>query len=176
MIKMRQESGHMGWMYEDENINEVESNKFLTFMINEQHYGIAIENVIEIISMLPISAVPEFGQNAKGIINLRDKVIPVIDVRLCFHLPEKEYNDRTCIIITGIGGLDIGFIVDAVSEVVDISQTDIEEPPQLGTGYAHRFINGVAKKDNKMILLVDGQKLISEEALNAISAKQIANK
>lgn len=165
----------MDWMYEDENVNEVQSNKFLTFMINKQHYGIAIENVIEIISMLPISAVPEFGQNAKGIINLRNKVIPVIDVRLCFHLPEKEYSDRTCIIITGIEGLDIGFIVDEVSEVVDINQADIEEPPQLGTGYAHRFINGVAKKDNKMVLLVDGQRLVSEETLNVLSTSQAMN-
>lgn len=161
----------MGWMYEDENVTEVQSNKFLTFMIDKQYYGITIENVIEIISMLPISAVPEFGQNAKGIINLREKVIPVIDVRLCFHLPEKEYNDRTCIIITGIQGLDIGFIVDEVSEVVDINETDIEEPPQLGTGYAHRFINGVAKKDNKMVLLVDGQKLVGEETLNTLNTR-----
>lgn len=162
----------MGWMYEEEKVDEIQSNKFLTFMIDEQNYGIAIENVIEIISMLPISTVPEFGQNAKGIINLRSKVIPVVDVRLCFQLPEKEYNDRTCIIITGIDGLEIGFIVDEVREVIDIEQKDIEDPPQLGTGYAHRFINGVGKRDDRMILLLDGQKLVSEEALGILKEKQ----
>jgi purine-binding chemotaxis protein CheW len=162
----------MDWLQTEEVQENLEINQFLTFAVEGQSYGIAISDVVEIISLCPISKVPQFAGYAKGIINLRGKIIPVIDVRLRFILPEKEYDGRTCIIITNINELDIGFIVDEVQEVLDIDPADIEPAPKLTGSYAHRFIRGVGKRESKMILLLDSQKLLSEEELATLDVSQ----
>lgn len=159
-------------LYEEEKQEDVQSDKYLTFLVDSQSYGILIKDVVEIISILPISKVPEFADYAKGIINLRGKVIPVIDVRLRFKMPEKAYDSRTCIIIASINNLEVGFIVDNVQEVVDIQFDQIEEAPKIANGYAHRFISGVGKLDGKMILLLDSQRLLSEDELSVLNQGQ----
>lgn len=158
-------------IYDEDKVEEVLSDKYLTFLLDGQSYGIEIKDVVEIVSMQAISKVPEFAEYAKGIINLRGKVIPVIDVRLRFHLQEKEYDSRTCIIITNINDLEIGFIVDNVQEVIDLNQAQIEDAPQLANGVAHRFVSGVGKWGEKMVLLLDSQKLLKEEELNILSQR-----
>ncbi len=158
-------------IYDEEKVDEIQSDKYLTFLLDGQSYGIAIKDVVEIISMQPISKVPEFAEYAKGIINLRGKVIPVIDVRLRFGLLEKEYDSRTCIIITNITGVEIGFIVDNVQEVIDLEQGQIEESPSLSNGTAHRFVSGVGKWGDKMVLLLDSNKLLREEEVDVLSQR-----
>ncbi|MDR0434862.1 MAG: chemotaxis protein CheW [Gracilibacteraceae bacterium] len=166
----------MDWLQEAE-LREEETetalNQYLTFAVSEQFFGISISDVVEIISLCPIAQVPQFSGYAKGIINLRGRIIPVVDVRLRFHLPEKEYDGRTCIIITNINELDIGFIVDEVREVMDIDPADVEPAPKLTASYAHRFITGVGKRSDKMILLLDSQRLLNEEETAALDVTQM---
>src|SRR3972149_6846013 len=102
----------------EEDEDDIQENKFLTFLIGEEYYGVGIEYVIEIIRMIKITPMPEMFNFIKGVVNLRGKVIPVMDVRLRFGLKESEYDDRTCIIVVSIGELEIGLIVDTVSEVI----------------------------------------------------------
>lgn len=127
--------------------------KYLTFKLGEEEYGVQILKVREIIGLMDITKVPQMPGYVKGVINLRGKVIPVIDLRSKFGLPEVEYTDQTCIIVIDVGGM-VGTIVDSVQEVADISGGEIEPPPPLGSDVDSAFILGLAKsKDNVKILL-----------------------
>jgi purine-binding chemotaxis protein CheW len=129
------------------------SGKYLTFKLGEEEYGVQILKVREIIGLMDITKVPQMPVYVKGVINLRGKVIPVIDLRSKFSLPEIGYTDQTCIIVIDVGGM-VGTIVDSVQEVADISGADIEPPPPLGSDVDSEFILGLAKsKENVKILL-----------------------
>ena len=121
------------------------SKKYLTFLLNEQYYAFSIEQVIEIIEVQQVTVVPEFPHYVKGIINLRGKIIPIVDVRLRFNMEEKEYTTRTCIIVVNINGINIGYIVDTVSEVLDIPNEDVSAPPKVSTDDSTKFLTGVGK-------------------------------
>lgn len=114
----------------EENEDTLE-NKFLTFVINGEEYGIEIRHVTEIIGIQNITVVPDMPQYVKGVINLRGKVIPVMDVRLRFCMGARDYDERTCIIVIKIEGQSVGMIVDRVSEVLDIPKDNIEPPPEV---------------------------------------------
>jgi len=135
------------------------AGKYLTFSLASETYGIPILKVKEIIGMLPITSVPRVPNFVKGVINLRGKVLPVIDLRLKFGLEEIDYTERTCIIVVEIasdsGTLPTGAIVDAVSEVIAISDDDIEDRPEFGTTLETDFISGMAKKDGHIKILLD---------------------
>jgi purine-binding chemotaxis protein CheW len=111
--------------------------KYLTFSLADEEYGIGILKIKEIIGMLPITSVPQTPEFVKGVINLRGKVIPVMDLRLRFGMPPIDYSERTCIIVVEIAGhtgtVQIGIVVDAVSEVLNIKGEDIEQTPTFGT-------------------------------------------
>jgi purine-binding chemotaxis protein CheW len=139
------------------------SMKYLTFRIGDQFYGISIENVISIVQVEAATPLPELPYYAKGIINLRGRVVPLIDVNLRFGRPEPEYNDRTCIIIIDIGGVHVGFIVEAVEEVKDVEESQISQPPRFTGGMENRFVTGVYKAKDRMILLLDSRLLFSDE-------------
>jgi purine-binding chemotaxis protein CheW len=139
------------------------SMKYLTFRIGDQFYGISIENVISIVQVEAATPLPELPYYAKGIINLRGRVVPLIDVNLRFGRPEPEYNDRTCIIIIDIGGVHVGFIVEAVEEVKDVEESQISQPPRFTGGMENRFVTGVYKAKDRMILLLDSKLLFSDE-------------
>lgn len=136
-------------------------DRFLTFALGSENYGIEIRYVTEIIGIQPISEVPELPEYIKGIINLRGKIIPVMDVRLRFKKQFREYNDRTCIIIVEVLNTCIGLIVDGVSEVISIPESEIVEPPDLNRG-GSRYIKGIGKAGNEVKLLLDCEKLLSE--------------
>jgi purine-binding chemotaxis protein CheW len=135
--------------------------KYLTFSLAGEEYGIGILKIREIIGMMPITSVPETPQFAKGVINLRGKVIPVIDLRLRFGMPAVDYTERTCIIVVEIAGetgaIPIGIVVDAVSEVLNIKSEDIEDAPNFGTNLNTAYILGMAKvgKGVKLLLAID---------------------
>ncbi len=136
-------------------------DRFLTFALGSENYGIEIRYVTEIIGIQPISEVPELPEYIKGIINLRGKIIPVMDVRLRFKKQFREYNDRTCIIIVEVLNTCIGLIVDGVSEVISIPESEIVEPPDLNRG-GSRYIKGIGKAGSEVKLLLDCEKLLSE--------------
>ena len=141
---------------------DTQHGKFLTFQLGNEVYGIEIRYVTEIIRIQQITYVPEVPKYVKGIINLRGKVIPVIDVRLKFGKPPVDYDDRTCIIVIDINDTQIGLIVDCVSEVLNISDDNIVPPPSYKTGFQNKYIKGIGKVGNAVKLLLDCEKIISE--------------
>ena len=137
--------------------------KYLTFMLGDEEFGVNIGFVTEIIGIQAITFVPDLPVFVKGIINLRGQIIPVIDVRLRFQKPEVDYNERTCIIVLHIKDLPIGFIVDSVAEVDQIPYENIIPPPSVRHSYHQQYISGIGKVQEKIILIMDCDKLISED-------------
>ncbi len=152
---------------------EAKIEKYLTFTLGEEEYGVEILKVREIIGLMDITPVPHTPEFIKGVINLRGKVIPVIDLRLKFGLEPREYDERTCIIVvevsTQTGPVLMGIIVDNVSEVLNISTTDIEPPPRFGTQVDTRFILGMAKAKGKVKILLDIDKVLTQEEIGAVA-------
>ncbi|MEG0614976.1 MAG: chemotaxis protein CheW [Oscillospiraceae bacterium] len=146
--------------------------KYLTFWTDKQLFGIPISHVVQIVGMQKITQIPEFPDYTKGIINLRGAIIPVIDIRLRLHKPETEYNERTCIIVTDINNINVGFIVDEVDAVTVIADDQISPPPKMSSG-TDGFINGVGKLESKVVLLMDASKIVSDEQLNVLSTVSI---
>lgn len=147
---------------------DTQKEKYLTFLLDNESYGISINNVIEIIGIQPITSVPELPDYIKGIINLRGKIIPVMDVRLRFKKEFREYNDRTCIIVVDMDELSIGLIVDSVSEVLVISDQDIIPPPNLNN-VNNRYIKGIGKVGKEVKLILDCNKLIGDEEIDILN-------
>ena len=147
--------------------------KYLTFTLAGEEYGIGILKIKEIIGMMPITSVPQTPKFVKGVINLRGKVIPVVDLRLRFAMDAIDYNDRTCIIVVEIGGrgtdIVIGIVVDSVSEVLNIKGEDIEDTPTFGTTLNTAFILGMAKMEGKVKILLDIDAVLSAEDLDALA-------
>jgi purine-binding chemotaxis protein CheW len=134
--------------------------RFLTFSLANDVYGLPIEYVVEIIGIQSITIVPKVPSYIKGIINLRGKIIPVIDVRLKFGKEPAEYNDRTCVIVIETGDISVGLIVDNVDEVLTIEDDDIAAPPANRMGFENRYIMGIGKIGGNVQLLLDCQKLL----------------
>ena len=135
--------------------------KFLIFPMGNEQYGMEIRYITEIIGVQPITQVPFMPPYIKGIINLRGKIIPVMDVRLRFKKEARGYDGRTCIIVLDDGEITMGVIVDGVSEVISLSEDDIETPPELG-GHGSKYTKGVGKVGSSVKLLLDCQKLLTD--------------
>jgi purine-binding chemotaxis protein CheW len=148
---------------------DTQKDRYLTFSIGKESYGIEIRYVTEIIGIQAITELPELPEYVKGIINLRGKIIPVMDVRLRFKKEQKEYNDRTCVIVVDIKDLSIGLIVDSVSEVLTIPEQDIVEPPQMNKGFSNRYIKRIGKVGNDVKLLLDCEMLLTENEIEDLS-------
>lgn len=144
-------------------------NRYLTFSIGNESYGIEVRYVTEIIGIQAITEIPELPGYIKGIINLRGKIIPVMDVRLRFKKEPREYNDRTCIIVIDIRDISIGLIVDTVSEVITILEQDIVEPPKMNKGFQNRYIKNIGKVENDVKLLLDCEKLLTDDEIENLS-------
>ena len=147
---------------------DTQKGRFLTFTLGNEHYGLDIKYVTEIIGIQDITEVPELPEYIRGIINLRGKIIPVMDVRLRFKKPFREYNDRTCIIVVEIQDISVGLIVDAVAEVLSIQDQDIVPPPDLNKGYSNRYISGIGKVGNEVKLLLNCSKLLSDNEVEGL--------
>lgn len=143
--------------------------KYLTFSLDQQEYGISILKVKEIIGMMRITPVPQTPEHVKGVINLRGKVIPVIDLRIRFGMSGCEYTERTCIVVvethSGSGKLHIGTVVDSVSEVLNIKGSEIEETPGFGTTLNTDYILGMAKIAGSLKILLDIDHVLSIDEL-----------
>jgi purine-binding chemotaxis protein CheW len=147
--------------------------KYLTFTLAEEEYGIGILKIKEIIGMLPITSVPQTPDFVKGVINLRGKVIPVMDLRLRFGMMSIDYTERTCIIVVEISGqagtILVGIVVDAVSEVLNIKGDDIEKTPTFGTKLNTDYILGMAKMEGGVKILLDIDQVLSSDELSMLS-------
>lgn len=152
-----------------ENLEDTQGGKYLTFTVGREEYGIEIRYITEIIGIQEITEVPELPIYVKGIINLRGKIIPVIDVRLRFKKEPRDYNDRTCVIVIEIKDVAVGLIVDNVCEVLKISEEDIVPPPDTKTGFHNRYVRGIGKVGDKVKLLLDCDKLLSDDELDEIN-------
>lgn len=141
--------------------------KYLSFFLDGEEYGIGILKIKEIIGMMPITPIPQTPEFVKGVINLRGKVIPVIDLRLRFGMSEIDYTDRTCIIVvefsTASGRLHTGIVVDSVSEVLNIRGSDIEDTPTFGAKLSTDFILGMAKIGGGVKILLDIDQVLTKE-------------
>ena len=142
--------------------------KYLTFTLANEDYGLEILKVREIIGMMDITAIPQTPSYVKGVINLRGKVIPVIDLRLKFGLPPMEYGERTCIIVVEVktqDAMQMGVVVDTVSEVMNINGADIEPAPSFGTRVDTKYILGIAKARGTIKILLDIDQVLSPKEL-----------
>jgi purine-binding chemotaxis protein CheW len=148
---------------------DTQKDRYLTFVLDKESYAIEIKYITEIIGLQEITEIPELPKYIKGIINLRGKIIPVIDVRIRFNKKSRDYNDRTCIIVIEINNISIGLIVDSVSEVLTIPEQDIVDPPQLNNNSNNRYIKSIGKVGSSMKLLLDCEKLLTEDELEDIS-------
>lgn len=144
-------------------------DRYLTFAIENEIYGIEIKYVIEIVGIQKITKVPELPQYIKGIINLRGKIIPVMDVRLRFNKEPKEYNDRTCVVIINVKDISIGLIVDTVSDVITIPEQDAVEPPRINSDADNKYIKKIGKVGNDVRLLLDCEKLLYDDEIMTVS-------
>jgi purine-binding chemotaxis protein CheW len=152
--------------------------KYLTFCLEDEEYGIGILRVKEIIGMMRITPVPKTPGYVKGVINLRGKVIPVIDLRLLFGMEAINYGDRTCIVVVEIddsnGKLHIGIVVDSVSEVLNIRGCDIEDTPAFGTSLKTDYILGMAKTRGGVTILLDVDRALKEAEVAVVNLDEVA--
>ena len=146
--------------------------KYLTFTLADEEYGIGILKIKEIIGTMPVTHVPQTPDYVKGVINLRGKVIPVVDLRLRFGIEAVDYTERTCIIVVEIDGtagtVQIGIVVDAVSEVLNIKGEDIEDTPTFGAELNLEYIFGMAKMEGGVKILLDIDRVLSAEEIAAL--------
>ena len=152
------------------------TGKYLTFQLGREEFAIQVLKVREIMGIQDITAVPQTPSYVKGVINLRGKVIPVVDLRLKFCLPEMEYTQRTCIIVVQVESsgmtLHTGIIVDAVSEVLNLAASDIEDTPDFGDGggSAANYLLGMAKVKGKVKILLDIDQVLSAQEVHGLDA------
>lgn len=157
----------------DKNIEleeDTQKDKYLTFTLGNDYFGIEILHVTEIIGLQAITAVPNLPDYIKGIINLRGKIIPVMDVRLRFKKELREYDDRTCIIVVDIDEISVGLIVDRVSEVIDIGEESISPPPAVGKNSQNGYVKSIGKLGEEIKLILDCEKLLSEEEVKELES------
>jgi purine-binding chemotaxis protein CheW len=145
------------------------AGKYLTFDLAGEEFGLEILKVREIISMLEITRLPLTPAFIRGIVNLRGRVIPVMDLRARFGMPAAQDTRSSCIVVVCVGPVELGVVVDKVSEVMEIAEGDIDDVPAFGSAVDTRFIIGVAKRSAKVTLLLDIEKALSGQDVEAIS-------
>ena len=152
--------------YDEEKKNrKTEGGKFLTFYLAGEEYGIEILSVYEIIGMMAITRVPGTQEYICGIINLRGKVVPIVDLRKKFGMEPKEYDSETCIVVVNVHGIDAGIVVDRVSEVITIPDEDIEPAPSFGKDVNFDYILGIGKSQSRIKILLDIDRVISSDKI-----------
>lgn len=157
---------------DEDNIEDM----YLTFGVASEEYGIGIGYVTEVVGMQRIMEVPDVPSFIKGVINLRGKVIPVMDVRIRFGMGAKDYTERTVIIVLDIGNAPIGLVVDYVSEVLEIPESNIDQPTQFGggSGNSDSVIRGFGKQGDKVAIMLDIQRMVSDQSIDLRKALESA--
>jgi len=156
----------------DETARHDESGSLLqlvTFTISNEEFGLDILRVQEIIRTMEITRVPRAPEFVEGVINLRGKVIPIIDLRRRFGMESKKHDSQTRIIVVEIHSMIVGFVVDSVSEVLRIQSSTVEPPPAVVSGIESEYISGVGKLEDRLLILIDLDKLLSEDEHGSIT-------
>lgn len=162
-------------LLDDEENEDTQANKYLFFKIGKESYGIGIRSVIEIIELQNISEVPDMPSYVKGVINLRGRVIPIVDLRLRFDMEEREYDSRTCIIVTEVDRILVGCLVDTVEEVMEIPEKNIEPPPRFKTVSGRdQYISGMGKVGDAIKILLDVERIVRDDNLTPVSVDSSA--
>ena len=141
------------------------AGKYLTFTLDGESYGLEILHIREIMRVPDITPVPNTPCHIKGVVNIRGKVIPIVDLRLKFNMPEVEHTIQTCIIVVCVGHIEIGLIVDRVSEVMDITDDEIEDAPDFGASIDTHTILGISKAAGRVTILLDITEVLRDEEL-----------
>jgi purine-binding chemotaxis protein CheW len=153
---------------------DTRTGKYLVFQLARDEFGIRVMKVREIMGVQDITAVPQTPAHVKGVINLRGKVIPVVDLRLKFGLPEAEYTQRTCIIVVhvqrGTNSMLMGIVVDGVAEVINLAASDIEDTPDFGQGVSTPYLLGMAKIKGKVKILLEIDQVLTSQELRGLDA------
>ena len=144
--------------------------KYLTFSLAGEEYGIEILKVHEIIGMMPVTRVPRTPAVIRGVINLRGKVIPIVDLRRKFELSPAADGGETCIIVVQVHGIQTGLVVDSVSEVIDIPTDDVEDAPSFGGDVSTEYLLGLAKSNGRVKLLLDIERVLESREVSALGA------
>jgi purine-binding chemotaxis protein CheW len=152
----------------DEDEEDTQKDKYITFRLGDEDYGIDIAYVKEIVGVHKITEVPDMPDFVKGVINLHGQVIPVMDVRLRFKMQPREYDDRTCVVVVLIQENVVGLIVDTVNEVRDIPESCVVPPPKFSKRASSRFIKGMGKVDEEVKILLDLDKILFDDELEQI--------
>jgi purine-binding chemotaxis protein CheW len=139
---------------EDED-EDAQRDKFLTFRIGHEDYALAISQIVEIVGILPVTEVPDMPDFVRGVINLRGRVIPAIDVRLRFGMEARPYDPRTCVIVVALAGTTAGLIVDSVSEVTTIPAAAMAKPPSVQQGRQSRFVQALGRVGDTVKIILD---------------------
>ncbi len=152
------------------NEHDAQKGKYMTFKLGSEHFALKIQYVSEIICFQAITAIPDTEDYIKGLINLRGKIIPVIDVRLRFKQEPLEYNDRTCIMVINVKSTVVGLIIEKIAEVVEIQEENILPPPRVGKAdkMQNKYVYGIGKVGDTVKLLLDPDKLINDADLSAM--------
>ena len=143
--------------------------RYLTFQVGNEMFGIQIRYVIEIVGLQPLTEMPEMREYIKGIINLRGKIIPVMDIRLRIGMPWRDYDDRTCIIVIDMNGISVGLVIDSVSDVLTINDDEVLKKPEMSTNDGCGYIDSLGRKNGQVILLVDCKKLLSTDEFKEVA-------
>lgn len=160
---MRDEHDYFDDGCDDDEDEDTQKDKYLSFFIGKEEYCVDIACVIEVMGMQTITYVPEMPDFVKGVINLRGQVIPVTDVRTRFGLAMLEYTERTCIVVVHVRDSLVGLVVDTVSDVLDIPEEQVEVPPRLNRRHGNRFIMGLGKIGEDVKIILDIHKLLFDD-------------
>jgi len=157
-----------------------EAGKYLTFSLGDEHYGLEIIRVQEIVGLIPVTRIPRLPAFVAGVVNLRGRVIPVVDLRLVFGMPASAMNDRTCIIVVSLDRADgttavMGVIVDEVSDVANLTEDAIEATPEFGTTVDTSFIKGVGRYEERVVLLLDINGVLTTGELDELDRVAVTN-
>lgn len=155
--------------FDDDENEDTQEGKYLSFRIGQEVYGIKICHVTEIVGIQKITEVPDMPAYVKGVINLRGNVIPVVDVRLRFNMQPRDYDDRTCVIVVNVNESPIGLVVDTVKEVISIQPEMISPPPAVSKNDINRYIQGIGRFDHDVIILLTIEEFLSVQ--NAVMEK-----
>jgi len=152
---------------------EGESQQFLTFILDDEAYGVEILRVQEIKGWTPVTRIPNTPEYMQGVLNLRGTIVPIVDMRMRFKLKHVEYTPITVVIVLSVksesGERVIGLVVDSVSDVIDVAAQDVKPTPDFGTSLNTKFINGIATSNDTMVMLLDVDKLLSVEEMSVLS-------
>lgn len=147
---------------------DTQKGKYLTFSLGDEFFGIEIRYVTEIIGIQYITEIPEFPEYIRGVINLRGSIIPIMDVRIRFKKTQRDYDERTCIVVIEMKDISVGLVVDRVLEVISINEEDITEPPRLSQNNKNKFIKAIGKVENEVKLLLNCEELLNTEDKESI--------